>query len=209
VVGQIIDDPLLVEMLFCPLLFYGSASEHDMEFGPFSILFRSIFEEGMARPRAGVRRILKRLVRRFKELGGELRLRAGVSRIAVREAAVEKVVLDDGTELAAHRVLSSAGWRETARLCDLAPPGGEPPAGRIAFVESISSSTASPGVGPRPHDGLFQRCGAFDYACRPTGRPPQRRDLLAEQFRLRSTAALRRKGRCASRRWPISTAGLP
>ena len=76
-VGQIIDDPLLVEMLFCPLLFYGGASEHDMEFGQFSILFRSIFLEGMGRPLEGVRRILKKLVRRFKELGGELRLRSG------------------------------------------------------------------------------------------------------------------------------------
>jgi phytoene dehydrogenase-like protein len=136
VVGQIIDDPLLVEMLFCPLLFYGSASEHDMEFGQFSILFRSIFLEGMGRPPEGVRRILKKLVRRFKELGGELRLRCGVSRIAVRDGAVEKLVLDDGSELAARRVLSSAGWPETARLCESGPPGGPPPAGRISYVES-------------------------------------------------------------------------
>ena len=34
VVREIISDPLLVEMLFCPLMFYGSAREHDMDFAP-------------------------------------------------------------------------------------------------------------------------------------------------------------------------------
>ncbi len=49
-----------------------------MDFGQFCIMFRSIFLEGFARPLAGVRLILKNLVRKFKQLGGELRLRAGV-----------------------------------------------------------------------------------------------------------------------------------
>ena len=65
-------------MLFCPLMWYGNAREHDMDFGQFCIMFRSIFMEGFARPLAGVRLILKNLVRRFRELGGELRLRQGV-----------------------------------------------------------------------------------------------------------------------------------
>ena len=52
VVGRLIDDPLLVEMFFCPVLFYGGAREHDMDFGQFSILFRSIFLEGLG-PAAG------------------------------------------------------------------------------------------------------------------------------------------------------------
>ncbi len=68
-------------MLLCPLLYYGSAREHDMDFGQASVMFRSIFLEGFARPSSGVRVILKVLTRRFKELGGELRLRAGVRRI--------------------------------------------------------------------------------------------------------------------------------
>ena len=88
VVGQMIDDPLLVEMIFCPVLFYGGAREHDIDFGQFCIMFRSIFLEGLARPFAGVRLILKKLVRKFKDLGGELRLRAGVNRIAVSSDSV-------------------------------------------------------------------------------------------------------------------------
>jgi phytoene dehydrogenase-like protein len=137
-VAERLGDPLLREMLFCPLLFYGSASEHDMDFAQFSILFRSIFLEGLARPFAGVRLILKRLVDKFKNLGGELRLRAGVSRIAVKDEKVTKVVLDDGVELEAANVLSSAGWPETLRMCDA--PETETPAdpGRLTFVESIA-----------------------------------------------------------------------
>ncbi len=46
-------------MLFCPLMWYGNAREHDMDFGQFCIMFRSIFMEGLARPLAGVRLILK------------------------------------------------------------------------------------------------------------------------------------------------------
>ena len=75
--AEIITEPLLVEMLFCPLMFYGSARERDMDWGQFSIMFRSIFLEGLGRPFAGVRLILKQLVRKFRSLGGELKLRAG------------------------------------------------------------------------------------------------------------------------------------
>jgi phytoene dehydrogenase-like protein len=143
VVGEIIKDPLLVEMLFCPMLFYGSAKEHDMDFGQFSIMFRSIFLEGLARPLAGVRLILKKLVHKFKILGGELRLRAGVSRISVKDDAVVKIVLEDGVELEGKQVLSSAGWLETMRLCDTQPPISEEQ-NRLSLVESISILNTPP-----------------------------------------------------------------
>src|SRR6187200_1744352 len=81
ILSETITDPLLVEMLLCPLMWYGNAREDDMDWGQFCIMFRSIFLEGMARPFAGVRLILKHLVRRFRELGGELKLRHGVQRI--------------------------------------------------------------------------------------------------------------------------------
>jgi phytoene dehydrogenase-like protein len=144
-VGRLIDDPLLVEMLLCPLLFYGGAREHDMDFHAFCIMFRAIFLEGLGRPMAGVRLILNRLLRKYKKLGGELRLRSTVRRIAIKDAAVEKVVLEDGTELATRHVLSSAGWPETMRLCDHCHGGNEEPAaGKISFVESISILDAQP-----------------------------------------------------------------
>jgi phytoene dehydrogenase-like protein len=144
VVGEFIRDPLLVEMLFCPVLYYGSAKEHDMEFGQFSVLFRSIFFEGLARPLAGIRLILKKLVQKFKILGGELRLKAGVSRIAVKEDSVTKVVLEDGAELEGKRVLSSAGWLETMRLCD-AEAAEQVERNRLSLIEAISILDKPPG----------------------------------------------------------------
>ena len=144
VVGQIIDDPLLVEMLFCPILFYGGSREHDIDFDQFSILFRSIFLEGLARPLAGIQMILKMLVRRFKDLGGELRLRAAVGEIVVENESVQKVVLEDGTEIEARNVLSSAGWSETMELCDTAHPELQQTPGNLSFVEAISILNTQP-----------------------------------------------------------------
>ena len=141
VVTQWIKDPLLVDMLFCPLQFYGGAREHDMDFGQFSVMFRSIFFEGFARPLAGVRQILKQLVRKFKHLGGELRLRAGVDRLEVDDDRVSRIVLDDGTSIEGQRVLSSAGLVETMQMCDERPAQMPPPA-------SFRSSRAWPSSTP-------------------------------------------------------------
>jgi phytoene dehydrogenase-like protein len=142
VVAGYLSDPLLIEMLFCPLLFYGSAQEHDMDFGAFSILFRSVFLEGLARPLAGIRMILKQLVGKFRQLGGELRLRSPVRQILSSGGKVDRVLLDDGSELSARNVISSAGWPETIRLCG----GNRPPrpAGGLSIVESISQLAQPP-----------------------------------------------------------------
>jgi phytoene dehydrogenase-like protein len=137
VVGSLITDLLLVEMLLCPVLFYGGSREHDMDFGQFSILFRSIFLEGLARPLAGIRLILKRLLAKFCDLGGELRLRSGVTRILVKDGRADRLVLEDGSELEAKNILSSAGLLETMRLCDQAAPAPRPADG-LSIVESIS-----------------------------------------------------------------------
>jgi phytoene dehydrogenase-like protein len=138
VLGEIFSDPLLIEMILCPVMFYGCAREGDMDWGQFSVLFRSMFLEGLARPEAGVRLILKTLVRKFKELGGELRLRAGVNRIEVEGNEARRVVLDNGGVVEGRRVLSSAGWLETMRLCDDVSRIDDRAAGQLSFIESIS-----------------------------------------------------------------------
>jgi phytoene dehydrogenase-like protein len=145
VVGAIITEPLLVEMLFCPLMFYGSAREHDMDWGQFSIMFRSIFLEGLGRPAAGVRLILKHLVRKFRSLGGELKLRSGVKRLAVENGRVTRVVLENDDEFEARNVVSSAGWCETMRLCDDGQPviNSRAP-GQLSFCESIATLDSQP-----------------------------------------------------------------
>jgi phytoene dehydrogenase-like protein len=149
VVSSYLTEPLLVEMLFCPLMFYGSAREHDMDWGQFCIMFRSIFLEGLGRPHAGVRLILKNLVKKFRGLGGELKLRSGVDRMHVENGRVVGVVLENGEVIEAKRVLSSAGWCETMRLCDDGQPvevAGSPQrsAGRLSFCETISTLDVDP-----------------------------------------------------------------
>lgn len=145
VVSSIIREPLLVEMLFCPLMFYGSAREHDMDWGQFSIMFRSIFLEGLGRPAAGVRLILKHLVRKFRALGGELKLRGSVKRLAVENGRVTRVILENGEELEARNVVSSAGWCETMRMCDDGQPvATSRAAGQLTFCETIATLDAPP-----------------------------------------------------------------
>ncbi len=121
---ETITDPLLREMILCPIMWYGNAREHDMDFGQFCIMFRSIFLEGFARPLAGVRLILRNLVRRFRSLGGELRLRSGVARILVDQGRAVGVELDNGEQLEARNILSSAGIVETMRLTGETPRSG-------------------------------------------------------------------------------------
>jgi phytoene dehydrogenase-like protein len=134
-----ISDPLLIEMILCPLMWYGNAREDDMDFGQFCIMFRSIFLEGFARPFAGVRLILKHLVRRFRSLGGELKLRSSVASIKVEGDRVVGVELESGEVLEGKRVLSSAGIVETQRLCeDLTEKVPEQRPGQLTFIESIS-----------------------------------------------------------------------
>jgi len=138
VLAERLKDPLLVEMLLCPIFFYGSPTPDDIDFLDFVILFRSIFREGFGRPRAGIRPILNRLTRQFRDHGGELKLNCGVQRIIHDGHRVNGVILDDGRLLEADNVLSSAGLVETLDLCQ-APPEirQQHPAGELSFIELI------------------------------------------------------------------------
>jgi phytoene dehydrogenase-like protein len=139
VVSSFLTDPLLSDMLFCPLMIYGSAEERDMEFGQFVVMFKSIFCEGLARPREGVRRIITVLRRKLREVGGAVRMKCGVRALRVAGGRVRAVELDSGETLTADAVLSSAGYVETMRLCtDCDPEKFTPLAGQMSFVEVIS-----------------------------------------------------------------------
>ncbi len=142
--SQLFREPLLVEMLLCPLMWYGNAREHDMDWGQFSIMFRSIFLEGFARPFKGVRLILKNLVKRYRAMGGELRLRHGVRKIITDGDHAVGVELDDGRVLLGKRILSSAGNVETLRMCDHLSEPDPRQAGQMSFVESISVLNCQP-----------------------------------------------------------------
>lgn len=155
VLAGFIRDPLLIDMLLCPVMIYGSAEEEDMDFNAFATLFTSIFLEGFARPREGVRRIIRTLVRTYRRAGGELRMRTGVSSILHERKRAYGVRLDDGRVVTAPVILSSAGYHETLRLCsqtdsadrneDRRDPGKAAPGpGRLSFVESVCVLSARP-----------------------------------------------------------------
>jgi len=170
VLARYLSDPLLVDMLLCPLMFYGSPTPGDMEFTQFTIMFHSIYREGLARPREGVRRILKQLVRRYKELGGELRLRAGIRKIVIEKGRAAGVVFDDGSRAHADRILSSAGLVETMRLCDDRPEAARSDssrlsAGQITFAETIATLNCQPvDLGYRDTIVFYSNSPQFAYA---------------------------------------------
>ncbi|MCX7043912.1 MAG: NAD(P)/FAD-dependent oxidoreductase [Candidatus Sumerlaeota bacterium] len=115
--AEAFSDPLLIEMLMCPVCFYGAATEDDMDLRQFIIMFRSIFLEGFSRPAGGVRALLGALLNEYKARGGELRLRSGIRRIHPAAQGPVTLITDAGEEIPAGAVLSSAGYPETLALC--------------------------------------------------------------------------------------------
>lgn len=139
VLPEYIRDPLLIEMLLLPVLYYGSPREEDIEWDQFRILFQSIYLEGLARPIGGIRPLLNTLIRKLRSLGAELMLGNGVRRFHVENGAVRGVLLEDGRELESNCVLSSAGYVESMALVD---PGQRVriPAqerGQLSFLETL------------------------------------------------------------------------
>jgi phytoene dehydrogenase-like protein len=148
VVVECVRDPVLADMLLCVPLFYGSAQENDMDFGQFAMLFQAVFLEGLARPYEGIRRILRLLVDKYRQAGGERRMNCGVRGIVPRNGRVAALVLDSGEEVGADHVLSSIGAVETEALFAGGDPGagGVPRAvpGRVAFVETMAIFDCEP-----------------------------------------------------------------
>ena len=135
VIDHYITDPLLTEMLLCPLLIYGSAWENDMDFSQFVIMFKSIYMEGFSRPENGVRTIIDTLVEKFTSLGGELKFRTGVDKIVTENGNVVGVETKKEGLLKAKRVFSSAGFPETLALADY--EDFKPKVGKMSFMETI------------------------------------------------------------------------
>ena len=131
-------EPLLIEMLLCPIMFYGSATEDDMDLTTFDTVFKGVFRDGLARPRIGIRRILRELLGRYRAAGGAVRMGDGVARINVEAGRVRSLTLESGAELTARHVLSCAGHMETVQLCsDVAEPPPADAVGRVSVAEVI------------------------------------------------------------------------
>jgi phytoene dehydrogenase-like protein len=169
VLGEFLREPTLIEMLLCPIMYYGSAREHDMDFTQFVTVFKAIICQGLARPRGGVRTMIKALVRRFRACGGKLRMNCGVRCIDVDNRHVVSLTLESDEALEADVILSSAGYFETMRLCSDTtgdPPPGE--VGRVSFVESINVLDELPAkLGHEAAIVFFNDAETFTYAVPP------------------------------------------
>ncbi len=132
---EIIKDDLLVEMILCPLLIYGSAWEEDMDFAQFVIMFKSIYFEGFSRPVGGVRTIISLLTKKLSEVGGVVRFRAPVN--SIRETSDGFILDCGGEEIKTQKILSSIGFPETMKLIKANEVTKIPAIGQMTFLESI------------------------------------------------------------------------
>lgn len=160
-----ITDPVLVDMLLCPLQYYGSANENDMDFSQLAIMFKSIFREGFCRPREGVRRLLSVLTERCDRQGVDIRYRAAVKEILTVDQKATGVRLENGEELQAPLILSSAGAVETWRLIKGGSVPTSPATGMLSFVEVIACLDQDPAeFGFNPTIVFHNTSDQFTYA---------------------------------------------
>jgi phytoene dehydrogenase-like protein len=136
VAKQYLKDSLLIEMIFCPLLIYGSAWENDMDFSQFCIMFKSIYLEGFCRPDGGVRTVINLLLEKYEGTGGELRYKSEVTKILTENNKAYAVELKDGSILESKTIISSMGNPETMAIT-ADKEAEHPEIGPLSFCESI------------------------------------------------------------------------
>lgn len=162
-------DALLAEMLLCPLLYYGSATEEDIDIDQFVIMFRAIFLEGMFRPRTSMKELLELLENQLTSLGGAIRKNCAVNEIKLHHNKAVQVTLSDGTELEPEYIISTTGLFETLSLL----PSSSAPAIdfteepiRLGFVESIFSADRPTADCPYVDNTIifFNRGNKFRYS---------------------------------------------
>lgn len=139
IIPNFISNPLLINMLLLPLLYYGSPRENDITWNQFVILFKSIYLEGLARPYEGIRLILRVLKEKYKSLGGLRKMKCAVNQIIASKNKVQNLLLSDNTLISADHIISSIGLPETLKLCSNIPSiNYEQTLGKLSFIETIS-----------------------------------------------------------------------
>ncbi|MEK6675940.1 MAG: NAD(P)/FAD-dependent oxidoreductase [Planctomycetota bacterium] len=162
-----IHDPILREMLLCPVMIYGCAEEHDMDFQSFVIIFKGIFLEGFSRPLAGIRPIIKTLVRKFRSNGGKIRMQCGVESLQIDSERVSQIHLTTGDVMTADTVISCAGYPETMRLChkNNRNPSPSSEVGQVSYVEThVVLDVLPTELGHKSSIVFFNDSDTFTYA---------------------------------------------
>lgn len=135
--AETLQAPLLAEMLLCPLMYYGSSREDDMDLSQFVIMFRAIFREGMFRPRGTIKDLIDLLVSHYLEMGGILRKNCEVKKILTRQNRAIGVELQHGEIVECDHILSTIGHEETLKLISSAGVPHPTELARLGFVETI------------------------------------------------------------------------
>lgn len=156
-------NPLLIDMLLCPLMYYGSSVPCDMDFVQFAIMFKSIYREGFCRPAHGIRGLLELLEGKYLRDGGILRLNTPVKQIITANNRTVGVLTQDDEIIECSRVLSCAGAPETELLSG--QPGKTAP-GEMTFIETIAEPEPRADLRQLPTITFFCDKEQFDY------RPP-------------------------------------
>ncbi len=141
---EFISDPLLIDMLFWPLMIYGNSQEHDMDMGQFVIMFQAILLEGFFRPGGTIKDLLDMLLKHYLDLGGEIRFQAEVDGLTVKGDEVNAVRLSalskngECEEIPCSQVISTLGLPATLGiLADSLPKKKADYIGCMSFMESI------------------------------------------------------------------------
>lgn len=148
VMARHIRDPLLIDMLFCPVMFYGNPggvgdgldaqrTSPDMDWLLFCVIWKCIFETGLGYPADGIRPLWEALARRVTEDGGVIRMASRVTGLKSTGGRISAALLESGEEIEGGIFLSSAGGRETQELLGAADVRPKIPAGPISVVEGI------------------------------------------------------------------------
>jgi len=141
-------DPLLIDMLLCPIMYYGSAETGDMDWGQFVVMFQALFLEGFCRPLEGIRILMRILRQKLKDVGVERCMKLGVARMVAENGTVREILLDNGRSISADLILSSAGARETFAMVE--NDSGSSPLQeasglkRLGFAETITVTRKQP-----------------------------------------------------------------
>jgi len=135
VLKKYIQNEDLIEMILCPLLIYGSAWEHDMDFAQFVIMFKSIYMEGFSRPEGGVRTIIDKLLERYESLGGELHFREEVQEIITTSDRITNVKTKKNV-YECDKLFSSMGYPETLSFINKEKVR-KVSVGKLSFMETI------------------------------------------------------------------------
>ncbi len=134
---EMLGDQLLVDMILCPLMYYGSSHENDIDLSQFAIMFRAIYQEGMFRPQGTIKDFLDILVAHFLSMGGKIRKSCGVEKIICHKNKAIGVLLVSGEFIECDYLLSTIGRDETMTLLGDSRESPSTSPQRLGFVETI------------------------------------------------------------------------